>query len=455
MIDPAKHGSAAPYLAWYGDDFTGAAATMEVLEFAGFPSVLFLDAPTAELLARFPGRFGVGIAGDARTRSPEWMDQNLPPIFAALKATGARILHYKACSTMDSAPHIGSIGRAAELGLAAMGEEALGFAPLILAAPALGRWQAFGNLFARAPAGIARLDRHPTMSRHPVTPMNESDVRLHIAEQTALQIGLVDVVALQAGKGQAALDAAVNSGARIIAIDVMDDRSLAAAGELMWNAAGDKPLFVLGSQGVEYGLAAARPQHADVQSAPAAGQIMVISGSASPDTARQIAAAEMNGFVVISIDAAAALDERAWAAASDTAQRGALDALASGLSPIICTARGPDDPALQATAEARTIAGLSAHGANETLARNMGQLLKAIRDLSAVSRCVIAGGDTSSHASRALGIEALTAKARIAPGAPLLDAHTLGSNPCELVLKGGQMGTEDFFIRARDGASHT
>ena len=42
-------------VAWYGDDFTGSAATMEVLAFAGLPSVLFLDLPTPEMLARFPG----------------------------------------------------------------------------------------------------------------------------------------------------------------------------------------------------------------------------------------------------------------------------------------------------------------------------------------------------------------------------------------------------------------
>ena len=40
-------------VAWYGDDFTGSAAVMEVLTFAGLPSVLFLDLPTPEQLARF------------------------------------------------------------------------------------------------------------------------------------------------------------------------------------------------------------------------------------------------------------------------------------------------------------------------------------------------------------------------------------------------------------------
>ena len=38
---------------WYGDDFTGSAAVMEVLAFAGIDAVLFSDVPSATLQARF------------------------------------------------------------------------------------------------------------------------------------------------------------------------------------------------------------------------------------------------------------------------------------------------------------------------------------------------------------------------------------------------------------------
>jgi uncharacterized protein YgbK (DUF1537 family) len=36
-----------PLVAFYGDDFTGSSASMEVLAFAGLPTVLFLDLPGA------------------------------------------------------------------------------------------------------------------------------------------------------------------------------------------------------------------------------------------------------------------------------------------------------------------------------------------------------------------------------------------------------------------------
>ncbi len=166
-----------PLVAWYGDDFTGASAVMEVLTFAGFPSVLFFDVPTEAQRARFGDLRAMGIAGDARTREPAWMEANLPPVYAALRATGAPVVHYKVCSTFDSAPDTGSIGKAADL---ALGPD--DWAPLVVGAPEIGRWQAFGNLFAAAGDTVHRLDRHPTMSVHPVTPMDEADVRRHLAK---------------------------------------------------------------------------------------------------------------------------------------------------------------------------------------------------------------------------------------------------------------------------------
>src|SRR5206468_649296 len=106
----------------------------------------------------------VGIAGVARSQSPAWMDAHLPPIFRALAALSAPIAHYKVCSTFDSAPHVGSIGHAIDLAAPLLGGD---WHPLFVAAPSIERYQAFGNLFAMVGGVGYRLDRHPTMSRHP------------------------------------------------------------------------------------------------------------------------------------------------------------------------------------------------------------------------------------------------------------------------------------------------
>lgn len=406
-----------PVLAFYGDDFTGSGATMEVLTFAGLPAVLFLDPPTPDDLARFPHARAVGLAGDARTWSPERMRAELPAIFASLRALGAPLLHYKLCSTLDSAPHIGSIGAAAEIALAP-GE----IAPLVVAAPQIGRWQAFGTLFARAGDGrIYRLDRHPTMARHPVTPMDEADVRRHLARQTTLPLALVDLLALKSGSARLPTEG-------IAAIDVIDDETLAAAGALLWQAQG----FVLGSQGVEYALTAhwrgtgLLPPPPTLAPLAPAERVAIVSGSCSPTTADQIAAAEGAGFAIVDL----APDAPDWAAAAAAA----LAALRDGRSPLVATSRGANAP-----------------DANPDLGSGLGRLLDRLIRESGVSRTVIAGGDTSSHGARALGLTALTAETPIAPGAALLHGHRRSGPPIELVLKGGQMGPPDFFARVRDG----
>ncbi len=219
-------------LAYYGDDFTGSTDVMEVLTFAGVPTVLFLAAPSESDLLRFPEARAIGIAGTARSRSPDWMRANLPATFRALHALGTPILHYKVCSTFDSSPNIGSIGCALDLAFASTGRP---WCVLVVGAPALRRYQAFGTLFAAVDGVAHRLDRHPTMSRHPVTPMGEADLRRHLAEQTSEPIALIDLVAQKSGIAEAIL---ANRPERAALFDVIDDQTLAETGRLVWQRRG-------------------------------------------------------------------------------------------------------------------------------------------------------------------------------------------------------------------------
>src|SRR5690606_3477718 len=109
---PANTLPAGPLVTWYGDDFTGSAAVLEVMEFAGLPSILLLAPPRPDELPTLAGYRGIGIAGKARAKSPEWMRRELPAVFAGMAAIGAPIAQYKICSTLDSSPAVGSIGAA-------------------------------------------------------------------------------------------------------------------------------------------------------------------------------------------------------------------------------------------------------------------------------------------------------------------------------------------------------
>jgi uncharacterized protein YgbK (DUF1537 family) len=370
------------------------------------------------------------------------MDEQLASPFRLLKSLGAPILHYKACSTFDSSPTRGSIGRAIEIGAEVFG----GAVPIVVGAPHLRRYLVFGNLFAAAGDSIYRIDRHPTMSRHPATPMREADLRLHLAEQTDARIALIDLPTLQAGDGKAAVDAAVANGADALLFDTVDGASMATVGEILWGEAKERPFFAVGSSGVTGALISAWKGEGLVSgSAPEVApapveRLLVISGSCSPVTAAQIDTALANGYTGIALNVAGLVDRAGSASEVSRAVEAAREALAQGRSCVLYTARGP--------------LGGGAEAGGDALGRALGEILRELVLTTGLPRVLLAGGDSSSHAVAQLGLDALTWAGRLERGAPLCRAHAADPrlDGLELVLKGGQIGSSDFFERVRLGA---
>jgi 3-oxoisoapionate kinase len=446
-----------PLVAFYGDDYTGSSAAMEALAFAGLQTMLFLEPPTPQRLAASAHCRGIGIAGVARSQDNAWMERNLPPIFGTLAGIGAPISHYKVCSTFDSAPHIGSIGRAIDLAVPWLGGD---WHPMVVASPAMGRHQAFGNLFASVHGVGHRLDRHPTMSCHPVTPMDEADLGRHLARQTKRPIGLVDIVAMTTGKANHVLGKQRAGGAEIISLDVMDQPSLVEAGRLMWENRGER-LFAIGSQGVEQALVAywqsagLIPDAKPCMALAPVKRIACVSGSCSPVTAEQVSYAAQNGFEIVRLDATRAVDPAEWEnEVARSAERG-LAALSAGRDPLLITALGPDDPAVENLRTSVAASGMSMAVINDRIGAGLGDALDRILRSARLPRVVVAGGDTSGHAVQAMGIYALTAVAPLASGAPLCRASSDREHSAiEIALKGGQVGDADLFCIARDGNNH-
>jgi 3-oxoisoapionate kinase len=72
-----------------------------------------------------------------------------------------------------------------------------------------------------------------------------------------------------------------------------------------------------------------------------------------------------------------------------------------------------------------------------------------------VKRLLLCGGDTSGDVARALGVSRIRFAGTLVRGAPLCTVRSTDPriDRMEMVFKGGQIGTDDFFIRVRDGAS--
>ena len=435
------------HLSYYGDDLTGSTDVMEALASRGLPTVLFVRLPSEAQIRKFPGVRAIGLAGASRSETPAWMEEHLAPALTWLKSLGASFCHYKVCSTFDSSPAIGSIGRAIDIGAKIFDQSAV---PLVVGAPQLRRYTAFGNLFAAYQGQVYRIDRHPVMSRHPVTPMDEADLCIHLAAQTNKSIGLLDVVALEGEGVDGRLDAEISRGSEIVLFDVADLASQKTVGRQLLRMGSGRNVFVVGSSGVEYALLSEWERSGVVKGgAPFAppgpvDRIAVVSGSCSPTTARQIRHAAAHGFDVFEVEPKA-LASGEPEPFNQAVSRG-LDSLSRGRSVILYTALGP---------ETDVGARFEGNGPRHAIGAALGRIQRSLIEQSGVRRAVIAGGDTSSHALRQLDVFALTTALPLpaTPGSPLCVAHSDHKvfDGLQIALKGGQVGRDDYFETIRLG----
>ena len=418
-------------LAYYGDDFTGSTDALEFICRSGAKAVLFMEPPTVSQLQAFPGLQAFGVAGKTRALPPSEMEQALLPAFAQMKLSGARHVHYKTCSTFDSSPVIGSIGRAIDCGRKIFETPLV---PVLGGAPALGRYCVFGNLFACMGIGssgaIYRLDRHPSMSKHPVTPADESDLRLHLQKQTEQSIGLIDMVT-QLKPVAAWNDVLINE--TVVLIDALEEEQLLNIGVWLDWQYENSPLFSVGPSGIEMALGKYWLQQGTLTAVTewlvpgAAAPLLVVSGSCSPVTAAQIAWAKANSFEEIVIDAVKTCNG---------------DALTVQIIEQTCALLQQQKNVIvhTGTKQAENLS-------SEKLGTLLGTIAKAAVQQTGIRRVVVSGGDTSSYAARAMEIEAVEMIAPLVSGAPLCKAHSANTaiNGLEVNFKGGQVGGENYF----------
>jgi 3-oxoisoapionate kinase len=446
---------------FYGDDFTGSTDALEVLTVAGMKSVLFTKPPTSEMLAKYSGVQAVGLAGISRSLSPAEMEAELRPAFAALAALKPRHLHYKVCSTFDSSPQVGSIGRAIEIGCEYTSQP---FVPVVGGNPVLGRYCVFGNLFGQAGVGhqgtIYRLDRHPTASRHPVTPMGESDLLVHLGKQTDKKSALFDVLALglPADGQDAVLQKFVSDRAELILFDLLSVDQLPKVGRLIDNLAkGTGPLFLAGSSGVEMALAAywqeigKLAKRTDWPRPALTGQVLVASGSCSPVTKAQISRAISAGFAEIALDSCVLADKDCNSYLLKVSED-VVNLINTGRSVVVHSGQettsfrrqdSPQTPTLRNESSLEYRAESAAR-----LGAALGQIISSTVERTSLQRVCIAGGDTSSYAARELGVAALQMICPTLQGAPLCRASAPGQpvDGIEICFKGGQVGRDDYFV---------
>jgi uncharacterized protein YgbK (DUF1537 family) len=247
-------------------------------------------------------------------------------------------------------------------------------------------------------------------------------------------MGLVDLTAFQSHTAQKHWQVNVNARDAAVIFDGFSVAMLEETARILWERSAARAVFAVGSSGLTHGLLRhwrsvklIDPAQA-LEPAPPVDRLLVLSGSCSPVTARQIRRAKQMGFAAWQLEG-----EGPWSATAAKAYR----ALQSGRSVVLYTAVGPKTPREK-------------YG--EKFGAALGRLLRELVLSSGVRRVLVAGGDTATHSVKQLGLNALTFAAPLVAGVPLCRGHAASQlDGLELALKGGQIGPEDFFANVRDG----
>jgi len=405
------------------DDFTGATDLANTLVRQGMSTVVLLGVPNG----RVPDADAVVVAlksrsipaGDAVRLSLNALDY--------LKRGGARQYYFKYCSTFDSTD-AGNIGPVADALLAALG---VAFTVACPAFPTNKRTIYQGNLFVGD-----QLLAESSMRDHPLNPMTDSSLVRVLQRQAQGKVGLIPFVVVT--QGAAAIKAEMQrlalTGVRHAIVDALTDQHLFAIGE-----ACSEMQLLTGGSGLALGLPENFRRVKLLKTAAASelprvgGHAVVLSGSCSAATQRQVAALQRQ-CESFALDAMALARDPGVVAKALTWAQPRL-----GQKPLL----------IYSTAAPKQIEEVQAALGRERAGAMVEQALGEIaKDLVArgARRLVVAGGETSGAVVTALGITGLRVGAEIDPGVPW--TASLDEKPIALALKSGNFGGDDFFLKA-------
>jgi len=412
------------------DDFTGATDLANNLVRAGMRAIQAIGVPATDLTADVDA---VVVALKSRTApATEAVRESLAAL-RWLQGQGACQVYFKYCSTFDSTPQ-GNIGPVTEALLDALTPEGVpGFTIATPAFPDNQRAVFKGYLF------VGDVLLHESgMQNHPLTPMTDSNLVRVLQAQCRRKVGLIDYRSVAAGP--AAIHARIEElrarGVSIAIVDAVSNEDLRKLGP----ALRDMALVTAGS-GVAIGLPAnfgIVPSNAASALPPAAGWQVIISGSCSTATNRQVRAfvdAGLPSFQVDPLRVAAGEDVATEAVAW------AKPLLARGPVLVFSTA----DPAAVGAAQQQ----LGAHRAGDLIEQTLARIARGLVQAGA-RQLVVAGGETAGACVQALGISQLRIGPQIDPGVPWChaQANVAAGAGLHLALKSGNFGADDFFTRS-------
>ena len=401
------------------DDFTGASDAASFLVKGGLSTILFNGVPKQDLDVDCDAAV---IALKTRSCARETAVADSLEAVDWLKAHGTRQFYSKYCSTFDSTPK-GNIGPILDAVLEKLGQRCTVLCPAL---PVNKRTVKDGILYVN---GVP-LGESP-MKNHPLNPMWDSDLAVLMKPQSKYPCIKVSAELMQQGKAavQKYLEEHMRGQEHYYIIpDYYED----AHAELIAELFGDLTLLSGGS-GILTALgirALGRTEKQRMIPTATSGRGIVIAGSCSVATRGQIEEFRKNGGFLYKMDPLKLIDgtesaETIWA------EVGEKDAF------LIYSSDTPE--------EVDRVHAAVGEKASEYLEKTSARLAVLARH-AGFNRIIIAGGETSGAVTQALGYNAYWIGESIAAGVPVM--APLEHPDVRLVLKSGNFGQPDFFLRA-------
>ena len=417
------------------DDNTGATDAAGMLTSTGAKALLLLDPALLDRHTVSTEFDVVVVSTRIRSVSPDEAYRLTRDTIERAVPLGFDIIQLKYCSTFDSTPE-GNIGQSLDAA-----QEVLEF-PVTIVCPALpvnGRTTYMGYHFVHR-----QLLSESPLAEHPLNPMTDASLVRWLSSQTKRKIGLIDLMTIHRGihairEARRHLEAggfvyhvtdAVEQNDIDQTVQAYADVSFLSGGSGVSQALGN--LYFSDRTALDYSRRIAGLKK----------QIVVIIGSRSPATHRQEKAADAAGFTHIKVHPLAILAGEADE--QETAKRIA-DAYSDGASVMLSIEREGDAEVGHVKQEAAR-RGLSSVDAGTVLGTFLGKVSALLVEKNVIDRLLVAGGETSGSVCFECGFQALEVGLPLDPGVPY--CFPIGREKPLLILKSGNFGADDLFIRA-------
>lgn len=406
------------------DDFSGASDAASFLVKQGINTLLFNGIPV-DSIQETNENIAVVVALKTRTEKTSKAVSETLEAFEWLKNNGANQLYIKYCSTFDSTKE-GNIGPITD---SVLEKYNIKYTILAPALPVNGRVVENGHLIVN---GVPLNETH--MKFHPLTPMWDSDLSKLMEPQGKYPSLKINKEMLNLDNEEI-LKIIVAFGKEnehfYVIPDYIDVKHARKIVELF----GDLPLLTGGS-GLMTELGRKYKKNLSLVSenvkSSTNGKAIILAGSCSAATLQQIEEFKNSNGKHVRIDPIKLVDgsqtkEEIWKRIESASE----DAI------LVYSSDNPNNVKEAQKIGAEIVSGLLEQ-ATAYLAK------KAVE--TGYNRIIVAGGETSGAVTKILGYDSYLVGDSIAPGVPIM--VPLKNQSLRLVLKSGNFGQKDFFIKA-------